>query len=158
MKKCVFAGTFDPFTVGHEDTVRKALTLFDEVVIAVAENRKKQCLFSIEERAEMIRSVFEGEPRVKVVIWEGVIVGLLKKEHTPFYVRGIRNTVDLEYETADFYASRDLDSEFVELFIPAEQQYRHISSTLVKNAISFGTDFSSYVPEAVYTYIKKRNA
>ena len=156
MKKCIFAGTFDPFTRGHEDTVKKCLALFDEVVVAVAENKNKHCLFTAEERAEMVRAVYQGESRVRVCVWEGVIVDLLKREDTPFYVRGIRNTVDLEYETDDFYASRDLDGNFVELFIPAEQGLRHISSTLVKNALSFGTPFEDYVPEAVYRAIVNR--
>ena len=156
MKKCVFAGTFDPFTVGHEDTVRKCLLIFDEVIVAVAENRQKKCLFSIEERAEMISAVFCSEPRVRVVSWGGTIVDLLKKEDTLFYVRGVRNTVDFEYENADFYASRDLESELVTLYIPSEQAHTHISSTLVKNCIAFGKPYKKYVPEAVYDYIRKR--
>ncbi len=94
MKKCVFAGTFDPFTVGHEDTVRKSLALFDEVLIAVAKNAGKRCLFSETERAEMIQSVYAEEPRVRVTVWEGAIVDLLEREETPFYCGGsaIRST------------------------------------------------------------------
>ena len=156
MKKCVFAGTFDPFTVGHEDTVRKCLALFDEVVVAVAENKQKRCMFSAQARVEMIRAVFADEPRVRVMRWEGVIADLLKREGTPFYVRGIRNTVDFEYENADFYASRDFDDSLIALYIPAEQRHLHVSSTLVKNCIAFGKDCSRYVPQAVAEYIAKR--
>ena len=119
MKKCVFAGTFDPFTVGHEDTVRKSLALFDEVLIAVAKNAGKRCLFSETERAEMIRSVYAEEPRVRVTVWEGAIVDLLEREETPFYVRGIRNTVDFEYENADFFASRKLSADLIEIYLPS---------------------------------------
>lgn len=155
MKKCVFAGTFDPFTVGHEDTVRKCLALFDEVVVAVAENKQKRCMFSAQARVEMIRAVFADEPRVRVMRWEGVIVDLLKREGTPFYVRGIRNTVDFEYENADFYASRDLDPLLITLYIPAEQKHLHVSSTLVKNCIAFEKPYREYVPAAVYEYIQK---
>ena len=156
MKKCVFAGTFDPFTVGHEDTVRKCLALFDEVVVAVAENKQKRCMFSAQARVEMIRAVFADEPRVRVMRWEGVIADLLKREGTPFYVRGIRNTVDFEYENADFYASRDLDPSLITLYIPAEQKHLHVSSTLVKNCIAFGKPIGRYVPQAVLDYIRKR--
>lgn len=156
MKKCVFAGTFDPFTSGHESTARKCLAAFDEVVIAVAENKNKAHMFSSDERAEMIRAVFAGEERVKVVIWEGAIVDLLKAENTRFYVRGIRNTVDLEYENADFYASRKLSGDMITLYIPAEQSLTHVSSSLVKNCIAFGKPFEDYVPKAVYERIKKR--
>lgn len=155
MKKCVFAGTFDPFTVGHEDTVRKCLALFDEVVVAVAENKQKRCMFSAQARVEMIRAVFADEPRVRVMRWEGVIADLLKREGTPFYVRGIRNTVDFEYENADFYASRDLDPLLITLYIPAEQKHLHVSSTLVKNCIAFEKPYREYVPAAVYEYIQK---
>ena len=156
MKKCVFAGTFDPFTSGHHDTVEKCLKLFDEVVVAVAENRRKSCMFSAEQRTEMIKAVYSNEPRVRVVIWDGVIVDLLKKENTVFYVRGLRNTVDFEYENADFYASRDLDAEMITLYLPSEKEHLHISSTLVKNCIAFGKPYKDYVPEAVYAYIMKR--
>lgn len=155
MKKCVFAGTFDPFTVGHEDTVRKCLALFDEVVVAVAENKQKRCMFSAQARVQMIRAVFADEPRVRVMRWEGVIADLLKREGTPFYVRGIRNTVDFEYENADFYASRDLDPSLITLYIPAEQKHLHVSSTLVKNCIAFEKPYREYVPAAVYEYIQK---
>lgn len=155
MKKCVFAGTFDPFTVGHEDTVRKCLALFDEVVVAVAENKQKRCMFSAQARVEMILAVFADEPRVRVMRWEGVIADLLKREGTPFYVRGIRNTVDFEYENADFYASRDLDPSLITLYIPAEQKHLHVSSTLVKNCIAFEKPYREYVPAAVYEYIQK---
>lgn len=156
MKKCVFAGTFDPFTVGHEDTVRKCLALFDEVVVAVAENKQKRCMFSAQARVQMIRAVFADEPRVRVMRWKGVIVDLLKREGTPFYVRGIRNTVDFEYENADFYASRDLDPSLITLYIPAEQKHLHVSSTLVKNCIAFEKPYREYVPAAVYEYINRQ--
>ena len=156
MKKCVFAGTFDPFTVGHEDTVRKCLALFDEVVVAVAENKQKRCMFSAQARVEMIRAVFADEPRVRVMRWEGVIADLLKREGTPFYVRGIRNTVDFEYENADFYAIRDLDPSLITLYIPAEQKHLHVSSTLVKNCIAFEKPYREYVPAAVYEYLNRQ--
>lgn len=156
MKKCVFAGTFDPFTVGHEDTVRKCLALFDEVVVAVAENKQKRCMFSAQARVEMIRAVFADEPRVRVIRWKGVIVDLLKWAGTPFYVRGIRNTVDFEYENADFYASRDLDPSLITLYIPAEQKHLHVSSTLVKNCIAFEKPYREYVPAAVYEYMNRQ--
>lgn len=157
MKKCVFAGTFDPFTVGHADTVDKCLSLFDEVIVAVAENKKKVCMFPAETREEMIRAVYAAEPRVRVLRWGGVIAELLKRENTPFYVRGIRNATDFSYETADFYASRDLSAEMIPLYIPSEQKYLHISSTLVKNCIEFGVPYAKYVPGAVLEYIERKS-
>lgn len=156
MKSCVFAGTFDPFTVGHLDTVRKSLRIFDEVIVAIAENRGKRCMFSPEDRRRMIERVFDGEPRVRVLVWNGVIVDLLKRENTPFYVRGLRNTVDFEYENADFYASRDLDKEMITVYLPSEREHLHISSTLVKNCVAFSKPFAAYVPPEVYDEMTKK--
>ncbi len=156
MKKCVFAGTFDPFTVGHADTVDKCLKIFDEVLVAVAENKRKSCLFTANERAEMISRVYAGEPRVRVVIWDKTIVDLLEQEGTPFYVRGIRNTIDFEYENADHFASRKLDPDMITLYLPSEQEHIQVSSTLVKNCIAFKKPFEEYVPEAVYEYILEK--
>ncbi len=154
MKKCIFAGTFDPFTVGHADTVKKSLALFDEVVIAVAVNHEKKCMFSPAERAEMIKSVFEGESRVRVLIWEGIIADLLTLEKTPFYVRGIRNARDYEYETEAFYASRDFSMEMIPVYLPAEREVSYVSSTLVRNCIAFEKPYARYVPAAVLSYIR----
>lgn len=156
MKKCVFAGTFDPFTNGHADTVAKCLKLFDEVVIAVAENTRKQNLFAASERRQMIEEVYQNEPKVRVLLWSGAIVDLLKEENTPFYVRGLRNTVDFEYENADFFASRDLDQEMITLYIPSEKENLHISSTLVKNCLVFGKPYERYVPVAVAEHIERK--
>lgn len=143
MKKCVFAGTFDPFTVGHSDTVEKCLKIFDEVIVAVAENRTKSCLFPSDLRAEMIKRTYENEDRVRCVVWDKTIVELLKEENTPFYVRGIRNAIDLDYENADFYASRDLSGDMITVYIPSEQKHLHVSSSLVKNCIALKFEFCS---------------
>ncbi len=156
MKKCVFAGTFDPFTVGHADTVEKCLKLFDEVIVAIAENKNKHCMFDREDRLEMVKAVYRDDPRVRVLAWDGVVVDLLEREQTPFYVRGIRNTIDFEYETADFYASRKLSENMVPIYIPSEQALLHISSTIVRNSILFKKPYADYVPPAVYTYIQEK--
>lgn len=153
MKKAVFAGTFDPFTLGHEDTVTKSLMLFDEVVIAVAENKRKRTMFSPEERAKMIEKVFANEPRVRVLLWEGAIADLLQKENTPFYVRGVRNSRDFEYETEDLYASLDLFPELVAVYLPADKERAYVSSSLVKNCIAFQKPYTKYVPEAVAAFL-----
>ena len=156
MKKCVFAGTFDPPTLGHEAVVFDALGMFDEVVIAVLVNPAKQPYFSVEERLEMLRLTFGSEPRVRVRTFSGVIVDLLKEEKTPFYVRGIRNTVDFEYENANLYASRKLDPSVVAVYLPCRQELLHVSSTVVKNSLKFSTPIDEYVGESVKQYILAR--
>lgn len=156
MKKCVFAGTFDPFTVGHEDAVKKCLRLFDEVVVAVCENTQKRTMFSAEERKNMICACFEGNERVCVRIFTGVVVDLLREEGTPVYVRGLRNATDYDYETADFYASRDLYDEMITVYVPCEQKYSHVSSTLVKNCLHFKKPTARYVPAAVEKILQEK--
>lgn len=149
MKKCVFAGTFDPPTTGHKNVIEKCLKIFDEVVVAVMVNTKKSPLLTEEERAFLLKKLFEGEPRVRVEIFEGAAVDILQKENTPFYVRGVRNTVDFDYENADYFANAKLMPEIVTVYIPAEQQNIQISSTLVKNSVKFQKDFNSYMPQKI---------
>ena len=149
MKKCVFAGTFDPPTSGHRAVVDTCLKIFDEVVVAVMVNTKKSPLLSEEQRKILLEKLFCGNPAVKVVIFEGAAVVLLKQENTVFYVRGVRSGIDFEYETADYYASKKLMPGLVELYIPAEQDKIQVSSTLVKNSIKFKKQLFDYVPEEI---------
>lgn len=147
-KKCVFAGTFDPPTIGHKKIVDDCLEIFDEVVVAVMVNAQKSPLLTEKERASLLRKLFENK-RVKVRIFEGAAVDILEEENTPFYVRGVRNTVDFEYENADYFASKKLKKDMIVIYIPAEQENLHISSTLVKNSIKFNKDFAEYIPEEI---------
>lgn len=155
MKKCVYAGTFDPPTVGHERVVRTGLEIFDEVVVAVMTNTRKTPLFTAEERAELLKELFRGEDRVKVLSFDGAAVDLLEAENTVFYLRGVRNSTDFEYETADYYASKKLKPDLIEIYIPAEQDELHISSTLVKNSVRFGKDYDGYIPEKIKDRLKR---
>ena len=155
MKKCVFAGTFDPPTTGHRGVVVNCLKIFDEVVVAVMLNTAKTPLFSVEERVRLLKKLFKDERRVKVISFDGAAVDLLESENTPFYVRGIRNTIDFEYETADYFASKKLKKDLVEIYLPAEQENIHVSSTLVKNSIKFQKNFKEYVPEEILPDIEK---
>lgn len=147
-KKCVFAGTFDPPTTGHKKIVDDCLEIFDEVVVAVMVNAQKSPLLTEKERASLLEKLFENK-RVKVRIFEGAAVDILEEENTPFYVRGVRNTVDFEYENADYFASKKLKKDMIVIYIPAEQENLHISSTLVKNSIKFNKDFAEYIPEEI---------
>lgn len=149
MKKCVFAGTFDPPTSGHKAVAEACLKIFDVVVLAVMVNTKKRPLLSEEQRKSLLEKLFKDRPAVKTVIFEGAAVDLLKRENTVFYVRGVRGYADFEYETADYYASKKLMPELVEIYIPAEQDKLHVSSTLVKNSVKFKKDMFDYVPEEI---------
>lgn len=155
MKKCVFAGVFDPPTIGHKRIVGDCLKIFDEVVVAVMNNTVKTPLFSEEERERLLLKLFEGDSRVKIVVFDGAVVDLLEREKTPFYVRGIRNTVDFEYENQNFFASKKLMPDLVTVYLPAEQENLQVSSTLVKNSIRFKKDYSDYIPEEIKELLKQ---
>ena len=154
-KKCVFAGSFDPPTLGHKAIVDDCLKIFDEVVIAVLINPQKQACFSIEEKMQMLALDYTDE-RVKIVAFEGTLVELLRRENTPFYVRGIRNGVDLDYENANYYASKKLDKDIIPVYIPCPQEFLHISSSMVRNSLRFQTPIDEYVTEKVKDYIQSR--
>ena len=154
MKKCVFAGTFDPPTTGHKRIIADCLKIFDEVVVAVMINTDKTPLFTKEQRLCLLNKMYSGDERVKVVSFGGAVVDLLERENTPFYVRGIRNTVDFEYENANFFASKKLKSDMVTIYLPAQQDEIHVSSSLVKNSIKFKKDFSDYIPPEILEDIK----
>ncbi len=150
MKKCVFAGTFDPPTVGHEDVIKKCLDIFDEVVVAILINPQKHSMFSLEQRTYLLGKLFAGQPRIKVRTFSGAAVDLLREEGTPFYVRGVRDAIDFEYENRNHYASKRLMPELITIYIPCEQAHLHVSSTLVKNSITFKKDYADLIPAAIF--------
>ncbi len=155
-KKCVFAGTFDPPTLGHKGTIDDCLRLFDEVVVAVMVNPKKQPCFTAEERKEMLSLMFPNEKRIKIIEYSGTAVDLLKTENTNIYVRGIRNGIDLDYENADFYASQTFDKELLTVYLPCRQELLHVSSSIVRNALTFGKPIDEYVTKEVKKYIENK--
>ena len=154
-KKCVFAGTFDPPTLGHKALIEDCLKIFDEVVIALLVNPAKAPFFTIEERKEMLRLTCPDK-RARIVVFEGTIAELLKKEGTDVYVRGVRNTVDFEYENTNYFASCKLNENLTAVYLPCRQELLHISSSMVRNSLKFGTPIDEYVTGEVKEYILSR--
>ena len=153
-KKCVFAGTFDPPTLGHKALIDECLKLFDEVVVAIMVNPQKQPCFTLEQREKMLALTVKS-PRVRVVATVGTVAELLQKEDTKFYVRGIRNSIDLDYENANFYASKKLDPDLTAVYLPCPQELLHVSSSMVRNSLKFHTPIDEYVTKEVKEYIEK---
>lgn len=150
MRKCVYAGSFDPPTLGHKDIIEKCLKIFDEVVVAIMVNPNKTPFLTVDERVALIKKLYKNESRVKVVTFSGAAVDLLEKENTPFYVRGVRNTVDFEYENADMFASRKLKEDMITIYIPSEQGNLHVSSSLARASVKFKKDCSELIPKEIY--------
>ena len=154
-RKCIFAGTFDPPTLGHRQIIGACLGMFDEVVVAFPVNPSKEPLFTLEQRKEMLRLMFPNEGRLRFVETEGTVAELLKKEGTKYYVRGIRNSTDFDYENANFYATKKLNPDAEAVYLPCPQELLHVSSSMVRNSLHFGTSIAEYVPPEVEKYIKE---
>ena len=155
-KKCVFAGTFDPPTLGHETLINDCLKMFDEVVVAIMVNPAKTPCFTVEERKEMLALAFGKDKRVRIVDFCGTVVELMAQENTSVYVRGIRNSTDLDFENANFYASCKLDDNITAVYLPCRQNLLHVSSSMVRNSLKFGTPIDEYVSPAVKAYIESK--
>lgn len=155
-KKCVFAGSFDPPTLGHKAVIDDCLNMFDEVVVAILINPIKQPLFTLAQREEMLLLCFDDQQkeRIKITSFEGTVAELLEKEKTKIYVRGVRDSVDFAYENANFYASKKLNKEIITVYLPCPQEYLHISSSMVRNSLLFNTPIDEYVTKEVKDYIK----
>ncbi|MGN0814396.1 MAG: pantetheine-phosphate adenylyltransferase [Candidatus Coproplasma sp.] len=149
MKKAVFAGSFDPPTIGHEEVVCESLKIFDKVIVAVLDNPQKKTLFTVEERVNLLKKLFSFTDAVEVKSFCGAAVDLLEQEDTPFYVRGVRDSIDFEYENRNHYASKKLKNDLVSIYIPSSQENLHVSSTLVRNSAHFKKDFRALLPNAI---------
>lgn len=135
----VFAGSFDPYTIGHDDIARRALRLFDRLVIVVAVNPEKHYMFPVEERVAAIRTLYKDEPRVSVVVNDGMTVDLAVKVGAQVQVRGVRSTIDFEYERVEADYNRNLGNlETVLLY--AQPQFSSVSSTAYRQLVYFHKD------------------
>lgn len=144
-KTAIFPGTFDPFTRGHYSVVERALNLFDEVVIAIGVNVLKKPLFTADERVEMLRRLYADEPRVRVVVYSGLTVDLARECNARYILRGVRSIIDFEYEKSIADVNREISGlETILLF--TEPQYAHISSSVVRELMSYGRNVEPFLP------------
>ncbi|MCI7576281.1 MAG: pantetheine-phosphate adenylyltransferase [Paludibacteraceae bacterium] len=145
MKTAIFPGSFDPFTIGHYDVVRRALQLFDKIIIGIGTNATKQPVFSVEERLKQIEETFRNDPRVEVQVYDSLTVDFAKQTGAQFILRGVRCIADFEYERNMAEANKEIGGiETILLYTSPE--YAHISSTLVRDLYSYGKDISSFLP------------
>ena len=148
MKKCVFAGTFDPPTLGHKAVVERAAKIFDEVIVAVMINPEKQPLFTVEERVELLKRTMP-QSGVKVISSQKTAVELMEETGADCYLRGIRNGTDFDYETENYYVSEKLCGCFPAMYVPCPQDLLHVSSSAVRALLKFSKSVDGYVaPEA----------
>ena len=138
-------GTFDPFTIGHDALVRRALNIVDELFIAIGINTEKRTMLSLEERMERIATLYKDEPRIHVVSYEGLTTDFAQSIGAQFIVRGVRSAIDFEYERNIADVNRMLTGIDTLLLI-SEAQYAAISSSMVRELAHFGKDISKYLP------------
>ncbi|MFZ1679293.1 MAG: pantetheine-phosphate adenylyltransferase [Saprospiraceae bacterium] len=148
-RKAVFPGSFDPITVGHIDLVKRALPLFDEIIIAIGINSQKQTLFELGMRKKWIEDVFIKEPRVRVDTFQGLTVHYCKKVNARFIIRGIRNASDFDYEKTISQINHIVGDNVETVFLISGPEYAHISSTIVREIIKGGGDARPFLPESV---------
>lgn len=148
MKRAIFPGSFDPITLGHYDIIKRGVTLFDEVIVAIGVNASKKYMFSLEERINFIKKSFKDEPKITVVSYKGLTVDFCQKNDVKFILRGLRNPADFEFEKAIAHTNRDLAPiETVFLLTAAKTSY--ISSSIVRDVIRNNGDYTKLVPKSV---------
>lgn len=148
MKKAIFPGSFDPFTIGHYSVVKRGLELFDHITIGVGSNCSKKSFFTLEKRLDIIRQAFHDEPRVSVKAYDSLTIDFAKEEEADFILRGVRSANDFEYEKSIADINKRLSSiETVLLF--TEPQYSTVSSTIVRDLLNYGKDVAAFLPPGV---------
>ncbi len=148
MKRAVFPGSFDPITLGHYDIIKRGLTLFDEVILAIGVNADKKYMFSLEQRKAFLEKTFANEPKVKIETYKGLTVDFCKQKKAKFILRGLRNPGDFEFEKAIAHTNRKL-SRIETIFLLTSSGKSYISSSIVRDVIRNNGDYTGLVPDAV---------
>ena len=157
MRIALFPGTFDPVTFGHLDIIERALPLFDKLYIGIGLNSNKAPMFSDKQRKQWLQELFKDEPKIKVVVYEGLTVECCRKVKANYVVRGIRYVNDFEYEKAIADMNRSLDENIETVFLTCLPKYTSVASTLVRDVIKNGGDVSQFVPDVVLKTIQQNN-
>jgi pantetheine-phosphate adenylyltransferase len=149
MKIAVFPGSFDPITVGHVDLVRRALPLFDQIIVAVGINSTKKYFFTLEQRLEWLHTVFANEERVMVDHFQNLTAHYCRRIGARYLVRGLRNASDFDYEKTISQLNHIVGDGIETVFLIAQPEYSHISSTIVREIILGGADPSPFIPHQI---------
>ena len=152
----IYPGSFDPLTNGHLSLIQRGLKIFDGLVVAVANNTEKTALFTFEERMQFIRVAVNGDPRVKVDSFDGLLTDYAKKRSIHTVLRGLRAVSDFEYEFQLANMNRKLDPDFDSVFVMTGEDYFFVSARLVREVARFGGDVSSLVPVHVNAGLKHK--
>lgn len=148
MRRAVFPGSFDPITLGHVDILERALPLFDEIILGIGTNSDKKYMFSLDERLRFLKETFKDEIKIKVMTYKGLTVDFCKEQDAGFILRGLRNSIDLEFEKTIGQTNYKM-SGVETVFLISSSGKGHISSSVVRDVRKNGGDFSFLVPDVV---------
>lgn len=149
MKTALFPGSFDPFTVGHQALVSEGLRFFDKVVVAVGENPEKRGLLTTANRKRLIEDLYRDEPRVEVVSYSGLTGNYCREHELKFILRGMRNTVDFDFERNMMQINQRLYPEITTVLLFTPSEYVAVSSSVIRDILSFGGDVAQFMPAGV---------
>jgi len=149
MRKAVFPGTFDPFTIGHQAIVERSLHLFDEIIVAIGVNSSKSAMFSLDQRTNWIEKVFEGKDKVKIKHFEGLTVDYCQKIGANYILRGLRSSADFNYERAIAQMNRAMKIDIETVFIMSLPEHSAISSTILRDIIKNNGNVDEFVPSQI---------
>lgn len=154
MKRAVYPGSFDPVTFGHLDVIKRAASVFDELIVSILNNKEKKPLFSLEERVKILEKATEDLPNVKVDSFSGLLIDYAKNKDIHVAIRGLRAITDFEYELQIAQTNRVLSKESLDtMFFTTSLEYSYLSSSSVKEIASFGGDISMCVPDFVISMV-----
>ncbi|MFV0269979.1 MAG: pantetheine-phosphate adenylyltransferase [Draconibacterium sp.] len=145
----IFPGSFDPFTIGHESVVRRALPMFDKLYIMIGYNANKKSFFPVEKRMKWINQVFANEPKVEVRLYEGLTVDFCKTVNAQYILRGIRTSSDFEYERAIAQMNKKMHPDIESVFLLTLPEHTPVNATIIRDIISHGGDASMFLPEGL---------
>ncbi|MFH1017408.1 MAG: pantetheine-phosphate adenylyltransferase [Pseudomonadota bacterium] len=152
----VYAGHFDPFTLGHLNIVQRAEKVFERVIVAVAEDSPKKAMFTSEERVELIKDVFKGSKQIEVDRFNGLLISYLRRKRASILIRGIRTVSDFEYEYQMALANKTLAEDIETFFMMTEGSYSYLSSTVIKEIARLGGDISHMVPKEIARRLREK--
>ena len=149
MKRAIFPGSFDPITIGHESLIRRSISLFDEIIVAIGVNSTKKTLFSLEQRVSWLESVFSKEPKVKITTYTGLTAKFCKQVKASYIIRGLRSGIDFEYEKPIAQMNAELNNEIETIFLVCEPKFSAISSTIVRDIYINNGDITPFIPKGI---------
>ena len=156
-KKAIYPGSFDPITYGHLDIINRASGIFDEVIIAIFDNPNKSPMFDFEQRKALILECLKGKQNIQVDSFKGLLVDYAQNNHINTVIRGLRAVSDFDFEFQMALTNRRLGNKIDTIFFMTDEKYSYLSSSLVKQLVSFGGDVSAFVPKEIEEAMKQKN-